>query len=355
MKKLVVLSVAVLLACGGVYAEPRSGKTFEGELLSPRTIKKLERAGERRYYDQFMTHNAKALKHEVDLLNMLNSLYLNNVQMNSLILVSTKLERERRQHAQEVMKLNTVLEKGYADMRKRAMAGEAVNACALPDSCKQAQTRLSQIHRDLSAMKLACQAQAKAILTENQLEKVYNYQHCLIPVKDLKDPTRIGQADAVSGNEKLLKQVRAMSDEQYAEELPRLVDCHIKKIEKKCGEMPPADKKKEGDRFAAVLDTARKMQGLDFEFNRGKVAAELSSDYHTVKDRMLHVSMRLAKVQNDQSGGRLDVVGSMFLSPNMLHILAKRVNLNKGFKGTEAVDLDTIEDAATKAGGCAID
>ena len=355
MKKLVVLSVAVLLACGGVYAEPRSGKTFEGELLSPRTIKKLERAGERRYYDQFMTHNAKALKHEVDLLNILNSLYLNNVQMNSLILVSTKLERERRQHAQEVMKLNTVLEKGYADMRKRAMAGEAVNACALPDSCKQAQTRLSQIHRDLSAMKLACQAQAKAILTENQLEKVYNYQHCLIPVKDLKDPTRIGQADAVSGNEKTLKRVRAMSQEEFEAALPCMIDKHIKGIEYYCGEMSAADKKKEGERYTAVFEQARKMSGLDFEFNRGRIAAQLSDNYHEVKDRMKHVNMRLAKVQNDQCGEQIDVVGSMFLSPNMLHILAKRVNLNKGFKGTEAVDLDTIEDAATKAGGCAID
>ena len=355
MKKLIALSVVTLLACSLVHAEPRSGATFEGEVLSSRTIKKMQKAGERRYHDQFMTHNAHALKHEIDLLNMLNSLYLNDVQMNSLILVSTKLERARRANEKEVGKLNKTLEKGYADLRKKALAGETVSACALPESCQAAKKRLSEIGRGLSKTKLQCQTQAKAILTENQIEKVFNYEHCLIPVKDLKDPTRIGQADAISGNEKLLKRVRAKSDEQFEADLPKMLDCHVKKIEKKCGEMAKADREKECARYKSVLLEARGMSDLDFEFNRGQIAAKVSSDYHTVKDRMKHVGRRLAKVRHDQCGARLDVVGSMFLSPNMLHILAKRVNINKGFQGTEAVDLDTIEDAATKAGGCAID
>ena len=265
------------------------------------------------------------------------------------------MERGRRATYKDVAKLNKILEKGYVDLRKRAVAGETVGACDLPESCAAAKKRLGEINRGLGKLKTECQTQVKAILTENQIEKVYNYQHCLIPVKDLKDPTRIGQADAMSGNEKLLKSVRAKSDEQFEKELPRMLDCHIKKIEKKCGEMAKADREKECARYKAVLIEARGISDLDFEFNRSKIAAKVSSDYHTVKDRMKHVTQRLAKVRHDQGCGGVDVVGGMFLSPNMLHILAKRVNINKGFEGTEAVDLDTIEDAATKAGGCAID
>ena len=355
MRRLVVLCVAALLACGIAYAEPRSDKVFEGETLSARTVKKLEKAGERRYHDQFMTHNAHALKHEIDLLNMLNSLYLNNVQMNSLILVSTKLERARREHEKDVAKLNKTLEKGYAALRKRALAGEAISACALPESCQEAKKRLREISGGLRKEAVRRQAQVKAILTENQIEKVYNYQHCLIPVKDLKDPTRIGQADAGTKNEKVLKRIRALSDEKFEADLPKINDKHVKGIEYYCGEMTSAQKKAEGERYTAVLRKAREMSGLDFEFNRSKLAAELNDDYHDVKDRMKHVGDRLAKVRHDQGCGGIDVVGSMFLSPNMLHLLAKRVNINKGFEGTQAVDLDTIEDAATKAGGCAID
>ena len=355
MKRLIVLCVAAVIAGGVLYAEPRSETTFEGEVLSSRTIKKMEKTGEHRYYNQFITHNAKALKHEIDLLNMLNSLYLNNVQMNSLILVSTKLERARRLHEKEVAKLNKELEKGYAALRKRALAGETVDACALPESCQKARKRLGEISGELRREAVKRQEQAKAILTENQIEKVYNYQHCLIPVKDLKDPTRIGQADAASKNEKMLKRVRGMTDEQFEDQVPRIIDKHIKGIEYYCGEMSPEQKKEEGERYKVVLAKARKMTGLDFEFNRDKIAAELNDNYHDIKDRMKHVGNRLAKVRHDQGCGSIDVVGSMFLSPNMLHILAKRVNINKGFKGTQAVDLDTIEDAATKAGGCAID
>ena len=41
MKPFIVMSVVVVLACGLVYAEPRSGKEFEGETLSAREVSKL--------------------------------------------------------------------------------------------------------------------------------------------------------------------------------------------------------------------------------------------------------------------------------------------------------------------------
>ncbi len=355
MKRFVLMSVIVALACGVSYAEPRSGKAFEGETLSSRAVKRLQKAGEHRYASQFMTHNAKALKHEIDLLNMLNSLYLTDTQMNSLIIVGARVERERRKYTKEIEKLNAIMEKGYAALRARALRGEDVSSADLPESCKKANARLGQIRNALSRAKLKGQMATKAILNESQVEKVYNYQHCLIPVKDLRDPTRIGQADASSANEKKLEKIRSLSDEQFEAEKAKLVDCHIKKIEHKCGEMTAADRKKESARFLAVIEKARKMDDLDFEFNRSKLGAELASDYYTIRDRMMHVNMRLGKVANDECAPRLDVVGSMFLSPNMLHILAKRTNISAGFKGTQAVDLDKIENAATNAGGCAID
>jgi len=352
VKKFTLMTVIVALACGICYAEPRGGKEFEGETLSARTVKKLQKAGEHRYKKQFMTHNACELKHEIDLLNMLNSLYLTETQMNSIIIAGARVERDRRKHTKEIDKLNKTLEKAYAQMRKQAMAGQPT---VLSDEAKTANTRLRQIRGEVSRSKLQGQEMVKAILTENQIEKVFNYEHCLIPVKNLRDPTRIGQADAASANEKTLTKVRAMSDEAFEKGLAKMNDCHIKKIEKKCGEMAAADRKKEIARFTAVLKKARTMSDLDYEFNRSKIGAELSSDYHEVKDRMKHVRMRMGKVADEQCGPRLNVVGSMFLSPNMLHILAKRTNISSGFKGTQAVDLDKIENAATNAGGCAID
>ncbi len=355
MRRSIVTGLAAALICGLTYAGPPSGKEFEGELLSARMVYKLKKEGAHRYADQFMTHNAKELKHEIDLLNMLNSLYLTETQMNSIIIAAARAERQRRKFRKEIEKLNAVLEKGYAQLRERALKGEDVCDKDLPAACKKAKARLAQIRREIYRINLKGQMTVKAILTEDQLEKVYNYEHCLIPVKDLKDPTRIGQADAASASEKLLERIRTKSDKQFEEELPRLIDCHIKKIEHKCGEMTPDAKKKEAARFKAVLLKARKMDDLDFEFNRGKLGAELAYDYYTIKDRMMHLNMRLGKVRNDACAPHIDVVGSMFLSPNMLHILAKRVNISAGFKGTKAVDLDKIENAATNAGGCAID
>jgi hypothetical protein len=199
----------------------------------------------------------------------------------------------------------------------------------------------------------------KAILTDNQREKVYNYEHCLIPVKSLRDPARIGSPDSGSINEKLLEQVRAMSPEAFEAQKEPLIDAHFHKMIKYMGDLSDDARAKERDKMLTLFAKARMLNDLDFQFSKARMAAQLNCDYSDVKDRLKETKKQLLKVQNEK---RFDgksgpgIFSTMFLDARIIPLLAERLRIYEGFKGEEAVDLDKIEKAAGCANGsCAID
>jgi hypothetical protein len=190
---------------------------------------------------------------------------------------------------------------------------------------------------------------------------VYNYEHCLIPVKSLRDPARIGSPDSGSVNEKLLEQVRAMSPEEFEAHKDDLVAKAFAKTMYYMGgtEMKDQDRVKERDKMLSVFAKARTLNDLDFQFGKAKLAAQLSTDYLDVRDRVKEMGKQILKVRNETKfDGKADpgVYSQMFLDSRIIPLLAERLRISEGFKGEEVVDLDKIEKAAACANGsCAID
>jgi hypothetical protein len=104
---------------------------------------------------------------------------------------------------------------------------------------------------------------------------------------------------------------------------------------------------------------ARMLNDLDFQFSKAKMAAQLSTDYLDVRDRVKEISKQVLKVRNEKRfDGKAEpgIYSSMFLDSRIIPLLAERLRIYEGFKGEEAVDLDRIEKAAGCANGsCAID
>jgi len=208
---------------------------------------------------------------------------------------------------------------------------------------------------------VAYESYVKAILTDNQREKVYNYEHCMIPVKSLRDPARIGSPDSGSVNEKLLEQVRAMSPDEFEAKKDDLISASFAKTMYYMGgaDMKKDDQVKERDKMLTIFAKARSLNDLDFQFTKARLAAQLCTDYLEVKDRVKEISKQVLKVQNEKKfDGKADpsIYTMMFLDGKIIPMLAERLRISDGFKGQEMVDLDKIEKAAACANGsCAID
>ncbi len=340
----------------------KAGVVVDGLEVSPATAAKVKAQGARRWYDDFATHNMHDLKKEIDILNLLNSLYLSDVQMRHLMVLATKAEKARRDALKQSDVLNGRLEKSLAAVRKEMLStGKSkCEATSMKQVC-EVQEQQCEINKAFNKQMVAYESYVKAILTDNQREKVYNYEHCMIPVKALRDPARIGSPDSGSVNEKLLEQVRAMSAEDYDVKKDDLVSGAFAKTMYYMGgaEMKEEDRVKERDKMLTIFAKARGLNDLDFQFTKARLAAQLSTDYLDVKDRVKEIGKQLLKVQNEKKfDGKAEpgVYTMMFLDGKIIPMLAERLRISEGFKGDEAVDLDKIEKAAACANGsCAID
>jgi hypothetical protein len=344
----------------GTAVKAKNLVDYEGAKVAPAEAARLKAQGAHRWADECLTHNAHDLKKEIDILNMLNSLYLSDVQMRHVMVVATKAEKARRAALKEADGVTARLEKSLAGVRKEMLAtGKDKCETSAMGQVRECQGKLDEINKTLGKDLVAYESYVKAILTDNQREKVYNYEHCLIPVKSLRDPARIGSPDSGSINEKLLEQVRAMSPEAFEAQKEPLIDAHFHKMIKYMGDLSDDARAKERDKMLTLFAKARMLNDLDFQFSKARMAAQLNCDYSDVKDRLKETKKQLLKVQNEK---RFDgksgpgIFSTMFLDARIIPLLAERLRIYEGFKGEEAVDLDKIEKAAGCANGsCAID
>ncbi len=333
---------------------------YEGAMVTPAEAAKLKAQGARRWFDSWITHNAHDLKKEIDILNLLNSLYLSDVQMRHIMVVATKAEKARRAALKEADVLNVRVEKALDAVRREMLAtGKDKCETAGMKQVRESQEKLCDINKVLSKDMVAYESYVKAILTDNQREKVYNYEHCLIPVKSLRDPARIGSPDSGSVNEKLLEQVRGLSAEDFEGKKEDLIDSHMGKMVRFMGDLSDDVRAKERDKMLTIFAKSRQLNDLDFQFSKARLAAQLNCDYSDVKDRVKEASKQLLKVRNEKKfDGKSNpgVFTQMFLDGRIIALLAERLRISEGFRGQEAVDLDQIEKAAACANGsCAID
>jgi hypothetical protein len=333
---------------------------FEGAAVTPAEAAKLKAQGAHRWADAYTTHTAKNLLKEVDILNLLNSLYLSDVQMRHVMVVATKAEKARRAALKEADGINVRMEKALAAVRKEMLtSGKSKCETSAMEQVGELQEKQCEVRKALSKELVAYESYVKAILTDNQREKVYNYEHCLIPVKSLRDPARIGSPDSGSVNEKLLEQIRAMSPEEFEAQKACIADKQLYVVFKYTGDMTDDARAKERDKMMTVFAKARSLNDLDFQFGKAKLAAQLNTDYGEVRERLKEISKQVLKVKNEKKfDGKADpgTYSSMFLDPRIIPLLAERLRISEGFKGEEAVDLDQIEKAAACANGsCAID
>jgi len=347
---------------GGTAVKAKGGVVVEGLAVTPGQATKVKAEGAHRWFDPYMTHNMHDLKIEIDLLNLQNSLYLSDVQIRHLLVVATKAEKARRETLKKAEPLNAQVEKGLAQVRKEMLAtGKGKCETSAMKQVSEVQGKLGEINSAMSKQLVTYESYVKAILTDNQREKVYNYEHCLIPVKGLRDPARIGSPDSGSVNEKLLESVRAMSPEEFEAKKDDMVSAAFAKqmYYMGGGDMKDETRAKERDKMLSVFAKTRGLNDLDFQFTKARLAAQLNTDYLEIKDRVKEISKQVLKVQNEKKFDGKAQPGTftqMFLDSRIIPMLAERLRISEGFKGEEAVDLDKIEKAAACANGsCAID
>ena len=169
------------------------------------------------------------LNHEIVLLNLINGLYLNDQQVESLIFIIEEAQKVKQNCNEQLYQHKTEFESILLNLKEILLQDKHIseNLTQQIHQMKKQQHELKDLEKD-KLIKL--QEQVKEVLTPNQLILIEEFQPCTIPPKK----GRIGQSMDMGAERlvSLLERIRKMPSNRYDSVKDRLVEIHMERIEK---------------------------------------------------------------------------------------------------------------------------
>jgi len=191
-------------------------------------------------------------------------------------------------------------------------------------------------------------ARARGVLSHAQQHVLLDFRTCLIPIPELKNPVRVGQAGSNEQEVRELEKVRAIPDERYAEKRERLADGALARIERSEGSFPPQERVRRVQELAALFDEARALDAAAFALSAPELAERLRSFQYAPA---LRASLRpeTSRLLHDRS---VRFLLDPAFAPLAREVLARRTARSL----PDPVDLSAITPAPScKDGSCAVD
>jgi hypothetical protein len=209
---------------------------------------------------------------DVRLLNLVNSLYLSPDQMKALSAIISRAEaaREAARPQTEVVLGDLI---ALATHARDELAAGGLSAQTLERARAEAARGMEEkrAHETRMAQYVA---EVKGVLNENQICLVSEFIPCLIPIKNLTNPERIGQAQNTQGAERMLAQARAASEEQIAAMMPRAQERLEALLRHK--HLPAAEIEAKVAELPRVLAEARAMSDTEFELKKTELVKRVA-------------------------------------------------------------------------------
>lgn len=187
------------------------------------------------------------------------------------------------------------------------------------------------------------------VLFISQKEVLYDYNPCLIPPKNLKDPVRVGQAKDDAQEIRMLENFRSIPDDKWQKNKNSIIDKTIAEIEEKV-QLTANEKKEFKTKLVEVIDKVRAMSDVDFELEKKDIAKELA-----FLDKV-EVLKKELKEFSGKENVVCDKIKQFLLSNKIIPLLEIRLQQLKQKQTKEQTNLDELKSPAEKCrdGHCAV-
>lgn len=215
---------------------------------------------------------ARKIKEEISLLNLLNGLYLSQDQLEKLVPLAEKASAIKQRYAEEFCGQSKDYFSDLCSLRDalytttgptKEQNRQATNAYR-----KYAKAPQAQIAEEIGKL----EEEAISIFGNSQLAVIKDFKPCLIPPKNLRDPIAVGQASSTDKEEKILDIIRRMPEELYQMNKQDIADRVIKQTEKEKGKMPDDIRKDMVSTYIRKMDEVRAKNAVDFDLKKKETA-----------------------------------------------------------------------------------
>jgi len=268
----------------------------------------------------------KKLKKMTSFLNLLNGLYLSKEQMEKIVAINeeykAKYEEWARKNLQKVEEWERTLEEWVEALRRGELPRNLMREAGRVDHM------LVVVKRNvLNKVRSNYKERLEAVFTDAQKEVIKTFKPCVTPPRDLRDPIRAGQAKAGSHFVKLLVRLRRLPPHIFWRQLDKIVDRHITGYSK-AHPMTEEEKAAERKRLREMLVKIYRMDDVDFEMQKNKLAEELKvrDKAHIIHDEIKRLHQELQKWQKKVMPGNYSPIVRWFLNPEIvLPVLKERI------------------------------
>ena len=271
------------------------------------------------------------LKKMTSFLNLLNGLYLSEEQMKKIVEVNREYQKEMEEwaekYAERVEKWLKVMEEWVAVLKEGKLPKDLMRRAGHVDHM------LVVVKRNmLNRLKTKYKERLEGIFTDAQKEVIRTFEPCVVPPRDLRDPIRAGQAKAGGRFVGLLQRLRRFPPRLFWRELDKIVDRHVEGYAK-AHPMTEEEKNAERKRLRELLIKIYRMDDVDFELQKNKLAEELKvrDKAHVIRDEIKRLNEELQQWQKKVMPGHFSPVVRWFLNPDtVIPVLESRLGKTEG-------------------------
>jgi hypothetical protein len=217
------------------------------------------------------------IKKEIQVINLINGLYLTQEQIDFLIKQIEKLNEKKKNFKEKYKRYASSLDEDLMRLKKELLEDETEVS---KDLARQIHYRNRLLHKlreeyDTEIDKIV--QLVKDNLTETQLHIIREFKPCLVPPKG---PSRIGEIGNANREVKQLERIRNMSEEDY---LLRKEEIASRIVERILFYIPKR-KRKDIERsimlekILAMFDEVRTLSDIDFELSKEEIAKEFKAE-----------------------------------------------------------------------------
>ncbi len=304
--------------------------------------------------DEDMLADLHEMKSLISSINLLNGLHLGGDQLRQLLQLNLEAEQLRRDYYSE----RQALIAEAAGLYRTLLDNYAGDRRAPEDSERRAAElnhRLTEDYKGYQERLAELGDRLEALLTAGQRQTVYDFKPCLIPPRDLREPSRAGQASSSDRSEVTLSRYRDLM--RRAEEIERRAAArqsgrynrygrsryrynpqifasnrardafadryfprYFEILERINGEMTEEERSAERRRVLEILDRGAAMGDEEFALSSGELAGELSTPIEAGEEEMRRAMSVLARRH-----GSIGRAARFLIRPDLIPVLDDRL------------------------------
>lgn len=267
-----------------VKRDPQLASFIQETILTQKTLHYLDPAVPLPSEDDPMTAAYLAAEKDVQVLNLLNTLYLSPEQTRNLLTLQAKmtpqyaaLQAKRLQNVKASIPVLAIVRDAYAQ--------GSTNAGLLTERMKPFADVEAAIVTEEEKLDAAGLAALRGYITENQVEMIANFVPCTVPVQSLTNPERVGQASDNTALEQSLAKLRDLPERELKRGIFNLQNSIQAAFEHK--HRSPAEIEAVTALVPQIAEDIRLMDDTEFAMKKCELAKKLAVPEYTATGEAL--------------------------------------------------------------------